>query len=198
MERRERRCLPVIESLEHREVLSHTRLLAVVAHSVPSPRPPQVTAVSQINEAFDTFRTDYTATRSVYLKALLSGSAADPTKPTPELLAFQSYTTNRVKALGQQLTGIFSLSTVGNQAHQKTSTQFKNLQNVVRYQVSGQSPKGTFYPSTLGNSLLSTIPNAGSSESVVQMDVLSQDQAIESTRISVVNSFQVQKQVKTH
>lgn len=194
-------------ALEERVVLSRVGLggrlaalraqSAVVRAGAPKKTPPVVT---RINQAFDAFVQDYSQARGAYLASLVSAEEPSGTPPVLETqVAFNNYTTNRVRLLGQQLSKALFHVAANNpskQQHGETTVRFTSL---VARKVSAANPSpdtanGTpFDDGTLGRALFAATPtatgNSASAQAANGLNVLAQDQAIATSRAAMINGF---------
>ena len=185
MERQRRFRPEALDSLESRIVLSHAAasrsVAAIVSHSFPghqvhSQRQQPVTA--RIDQAFDSFASDYGQARTTYFASLRQESDPEAAKA-----AFTSYTTQRASLLSQQLVGSFLQNGSGTAKTKGQPPQVRTLVNREIIGVPGRPPA----PGTLAASLVANIPPAGSSDPTITLYSLSQDNAINSARVAVLN-----------
>jgi hypothetical protein len=195
----------VADDLESRVVLSTTtaRVPSVLVSGLqPRTRVPGRTVeqpiVTLVNKAFDSFIADYTQARGAYLSTLQTTS--DQTTRD----AFRNYTRYRVDRLGQEITSSFVQGASARARRAKSSRQL-NLSGVVRSRVNGLEVTSTsstgvvtlgpnFYRNgTVGRALIDTIPPVGSSAAAASLSSLAQDQAIEASRVAVLNGFNLSK-----
>ena len=176
--------------LESRVVLSHATLRG---HSVLlaglSPRAQALnrhnaqSIITQVNTAFDSFVQDYTQARASYLSAQSQGSTTQT--------AFDNYTMYRVQLLGQQITTSALQSSISN-SRQRGAGQ--TLPLLIGRKVSGvDRTTQKFNAGTLGAALQGATPSASASDAAAGLDSLAQDQAIESTRVNVINGLNILK-----
>src|SRR4051794_36610378 len=136
----------VFDRLEERMVLSHastTRGLSVVVsglhpnHQVLNRQ--QQPVVAEVNQAFDSFKSDYSQARATYFASLLN----NPTPSAATTSAFTLYTEQRTSLLAQQLISSFLQSPQG-EAHAKG--QPSTLKQLISSKIIGpqnQMPAGS-------------------------------------------------------
>ncbi len=178
-----------IDHLEDRVVLSRTTQGLSVVVSGLSPRSrllnrEQQAFTAEVNQAFQSFSNDYDQARATYF-----ASISNQSNPTPATTnAFTLYTTQRVSLLSQQLINIFIQSPAGTA---KAPGQPFALKQLIASKIigpQGQHPKGS-----LASSLLQTIPQPGISTPTSSLYTLSQDDAIETARVAVLNGLSIVK-----
>ena len=190
----------------------HHNASAAVAKTAPTVT---TSALARVNQAFDTFSSDFTQARAVYYSTITPGassgsgsgqSGANTSSDTKT--AFQGYITNRIQLLGQQLNSavvqaIGGAHTTDSHLQAKLLTTFtrivKNNVNgaktktdasgVTTYANISNNNNNIFNVGTLGQALIGTVPDQNASTSTSQIDALSQDQAIAVARIAVINGF---------
>jgi hypothetical protein len=173
-----------IDQLENRVVLSQTTqgLAVVVSGLSPHQRAlnrKQQAFGAEIQQAFTSFQSDYDQARATYF-----ASIANQTNPsTATTNAFSLYTTERVSLLAQQLINIFIQSPEGTAKGQGPYA----LKQLISNKILGPS-KGT-----LNKSLLATIPQPGTSAPTASLYTLSQDNAIQSAQVAVLNGLSIVK-----
>jgi hypothetical protein len=173
-----------IDQLENRVVLSQTTqgLAVVVSGLSPHQRAlnrKQQAFSAEITQAFSSFQSDYDQARATYF-----ASIANQTNPsTATTNAFSLYTTERVSLLAQQLINIFIQSPEGTAKGQGPYA----LKQLISNKILGPS-KGT-----LNKSLLATIPQPGTSAPTASLYTLSQDNAIQSAQVAVLNGLSIVK-----
>jgi hypothetical protein len=188
----------LMEELEIRVVLSHVSIRAASAHvhklngplagrSLVSP------VVTQINTAFDSFTTDYTQARGIYLSILASTSNS-----TSANSAFSNYTRNRIDLLAQQLDSVFLHASSSQSSKHQNQNSGSNLYRLVATRVNGRdtsstSPAITFKSGTLGHALAATTPAGSIDAPSIALDSLAQDEAIQTSRLAVINGFEYNK-----
>jgi hypothetical protein len=173
------------DDLEGRVVLSQTQttlgLATVVSGLAPHLRAlnrHQTAVMAEINQAFDSFQNDYDQARATYFASM--ANQASPSTATSA--AFTLYTTQRVALLGQQLINIFVQSPQGTARAPGQPPPVKQLISTKIIGPQGQHPKGS-----LAEALLQTIPQPGTSAPTAALYTLSQDNAIETARVAVLN-----------
>jgi hypothetical protein len=178
-----------LDQLESRIVLSRTTQGLSVVVSGLSPRQrvlnrQQQAFTAEINQAFSSFQSDYDQARATYFASI--SNQASPSAATTN--AFTLYTTQRVSLLAQQLINIFIQSPTGTA---KAKSQPYALKTLIGKQIigpQGQSPKGS-----LAKSLLETVPQPGTSAPTSSLYTLSQDNAIETAQVAVLNGLSIMK-----
>lgn len=178
-----------LDRLEVREVLSHGgHPISVVASTLQPSQytlsATQLAIISEVNQAFDAFKSDYGQARATYFASILN--QATPGAGT--INAFSFYTTQRVELLGQQLLSSFL------QAPSQATRQL-GMQNPIKKLIAtkiigaqGQAPEGS-----LARSLYENIPVPGVSAPTESLYSLSQDIAVETARASVINGINIIK-----
>jgi hypothetical protein len=175
--------------LERRVVLSKTTegLSVVVSGLSPHLRvlnKKQQAESAEIQQAFSSFQSDYDQARATYFSSIQN--TASPSAATTS--AFTLYTTQRVALLGQQLVNIFIQSPQGTAKAQNGSYALQSLISKKIIGPEGEHPKGS-----LLNSLLETIPPAGTSAPTSSLYTLSQDNAIETAQVAILNGLSITK-----
>ena len=139
---------------------------------------------AEVNLAFDSFQNDYDQARATYFASIQNQT----TPSASTIAAFQLYTTQRVSLLAQQLVGIFVQSPQGT-SH--APGQPYAVQHLVSTKIIGTNvkhPQGTLY-----QSLTQSIPQPGTSAPTSTLFTLTQDNAIETARTSVLNGVSIIK-----
>jgi hypothetical protein len=186
MKRRQGFIPSALEQLEGRVVLSQTTfgLSTVVSGLTPHLRAlnrQQLALVAEINQAFDSFQSDYDQARATYFASLQTSPSTDASAMT----AFMAYTKERTAVLAQQVISSFIQTPQGTA---KVKNQSYSLKSLVSSKIIGPKPAGTLYMS-----LLDTIPQPGTSAPTTTLYSLSQDNAIEVSRDSVLNGVSIIK-----
>jgi len=182
MKRKQKFIPSAFDHLEDRVVLSSYRGSSVVVSGL-HPRQNvlnrrQTTVVAEVNQAFSSFQSDYDQARATYFASIVN--QANPSKATTN--AFTLYTTQRVSLLAQQLISSFlQYKPATARQHGQPST----LQVLMTHRIIGIDGEAT--PGSLAYSLLTTIPPAGTSAPTATLYSLSQDNAIESAQVAVLN-----------
>ncbi len=183
MERKRRFVPSVVDRLEDRVVLSTYRGSSVVVSGL-HPRQNvlnrhQTAVAAEVNQAFASFQNDYDQARATYFASIVN----QPNPSTATTQAFTLYTQQRVSLLAQQLISSFLQYKPGTaQQHGKPST----LQVLINHRIIGINGQ-TNTPGSLANSLLTTIPPAGTSAPTATLYSLSQDNAIAAAQVSILN-----------
>jgi hypothetical protein len=187
---RRRQFLPsVSDRLEGRVVLSQTTLglSTVVGGLAPHLRSlnrKQVGMNAQINQVFDSFQGDYDQARATYYASIRN----QPSPSGATTAAFTLYTTQRVSLLAQQLVNIFIQSPQGTARTSSSQSALKQLISTKIIGPQGQHPKGS-----LAESLLQTVPQPATSAPTSSLYTLSQDNAIETARVAMLNGLSMMK-----
>jgi len=182
MERKRRFVPSVVDRLEDRVVLSTYRGSSVVVSGL-HPRQNvlnrhQTAVAAEVNQAFSSFQNDYDQARATYFASIVN--QANPSTATTD--AFTLYTTQRVSLLAQQLISSFLQYKPGTaQQHGRPST----LQVLITHRIIGINGEATV--GSLANSLLTTIPPAGTSAPTATLYSLSQDNAIAAAQVSILD-----------
>lgn len=213
MKRRRRYQPAITDVLEGRMVLSHasvharTALVALSTSVRARGQGSSGPAVAQVDAAYDSFVRDYTQARGVYLSLLATGSdPATAQAATGAEAAFLNYTQYRVELLGQQVVSAFLPATanLSNQKHGQNPNAGASLMTLVQARVNGLNATATganvnvFHRGTLGFSLVSTTPDAMTSPAAASLDSLAQDQAIQASRLAVINGFNYNKSLSAN
>ncbi len=178
-----------LDQLESRVVLSRTTqgLATVVGGLSPRLRVlnrQQQAMSAEIQQAFTSFQNDYDQARATYFSSILNQTSPDAATTN----AFTLYTTQRVSLLSQQLISIFIQSPQGTAKAPGQPYALKQLVSSKIIGPQGQHPKGS-----LACSLLQTVPQAGTSRTTSSLYTLSQDDAIESAQVAVLNGLSIVK-----
>ena len=178
-----------LDHLESRIVLSRTTqgLSAVVSGLSPRSRVlnrEQQAFTAEVGQAFQSFSNDYDQARATYFASI--SNQPNPSPATTD--AFTLYTTQRVSLLAQQLINIFIQSPQGTAKAPGQPYALKQLVSSKIIGPQGQHPKGS-----LACSLLQTIPQPGTSTPTSSLYTLSQDDAIETAQVAVLNGLSIMK-----
>ncbi len=182
MKRNQKFIPSAFDHLEDRVVLSSYRGYSVVVSGL-HPRQNvlnrrQTTVVAEVNQAFSSFQNDYDQARATYFASIVNESTAS----TATANAFKFYTTQRVSLLAQQLISSFlQYKPSTARQHGQPST----LQVLINHRIIGINGEPT--AGSLENSLLTTIPPAGTSAPTATLYSLSQDNAIEAAQVAILN-----------
>jgi len=181
--KRNHKFLPsAFDHLEDRVVLSSYRGSSVVVSGL-HPRQNvlnrrQTTVVAEVNQAFSSFQSDYDQARATYFASIANQSSVS----TATTQAFTLYTQQRVSLLAQQLISSFlQYKSATARPHGQPST----LQVLINHRIIGINGQAT--AGSLANSLLTTIPPAGTSAPTATLYSLSQDNAIEAAQVAILN-----------
>jgi hypothetical protein len=181
-----------LDQLERRVVLSRTTQGLSVVVSGLSPHlkvlnRKQQAMSAEIQQAFTSFQSDYGQARATYL-ASIAGQATASTQTSSGFTAFSLYTSQRVSLLAQQLINIFIQSPQGTA--KVPGQPYAALQLVASKVIGshGEMPKGS-----LARSLQSTIPLAGTPAPTTALYTLSQDDAIQTAQVAILNGLSVVK-----
>ena len=182
MERKRRFVPSAFDHPEDRVVLSSYRGSSVVVSGL-HPRQNvlnrhQTAVAAEVNQAFSSFQNDYDQARATYFASIVNQT----TPSTATTQAFTLYTTQRVSLLAQQLISSFLQYKPGTaRQHGQPST----LQVLMTHRIIGIN--GQAAPGSLANSLLTTIPPAGTSAPTATLYSLSQDNAIAAAQVAILN-----------
>ncbi len=182
MERIHRFVPSPVDCLEYRVVLSSYRGSSVVVSGLHPHQNvlsrQQSTVVAEVNQAFSSFQNDYDQARATYFASIVNQSTANAATAN----AFKFYTTQRVSLLAQQLISSFlQYKPATARQHGQPST----LQVLINHRIIGMNGEPT--AGSLENSLLTTIPPAGTSAPTATLYSLSQDNAIAAAQVSILN-----------
>ncbi len=190
MTRRKEGFRAAVEGLEDRLVLTHRAAHAasvVVSGLSPSSQVlngRQQPLIAEINQVFDSFQSDYGAARSTYFASILN--VPNPDAATTN--AFTLYTRQRVSLLAQQVISTFLQTPQGTVRAKGQPTVLQQLVSRKLINPTGQDPAGS-----LARSLLDSIPQPGTSSATASLYSLTQDNAIESARVAVINGVNIVK-----
>ena len=182
MKRKQKFIPSAFDHLEDRVVLSTYRGSSVVVSGL-HPRQNvlnrrQTTVVAEVNQAFSSFQSDYDQARATYFASIANQSSVS----TATTQAFTLYTQQRVSLLAQQLISSFlQYKSATARPHGQPST----LQVLINHRIIGINGQAT--AGSLANSLLTTIPPAGTSAPTATLYSLSQDNAIEAAQVAILN-----------
>jgi hypothetical protein len=177
-----------LDGLEARVVLSRTTQGLAVVVSGLSPHlkvlnRQQQALSAEILQAFASFQSDYNQARATYFASIQSQTTVSAATSN----AFSLYTTQRVSLLGQQLINIFIQSPQGTAKQQAKPFALQLVANkIIGPQL--QHPRGS-----LAQSLLTAIPPAGTSAPSTSLYTLTQDNAIATAQVAVLNGLSVTK-----
>jgi hypothetical protein len=168
-----------IDFLESRMVLSHVAPASGAnLHSPPVVMIRQSQEVTaEINQDFDLFQIDYAQARATYFTSIQNQASPSPATT----YAFVGYTTQRVSLLAQQL-----LSIVPQVKHGPAGGT-RALKQLVAAKIIG--PRQQMPPGSLAQSLLATIPQPGTTAPTSSLYTLSQDNAIASAQVAILNGM---------
>jgi hypothetical protein len=144
----------------------------------------QQPVIAEVNQSFDTFKSDYGQARATYFSSILG----QPVVNAAAMQAFQLYTRQRVALLGQQIISSFLQTPQGTA---RAKGQPETLRVLVSNKIIG--PQGQTPPGSLAQSLLDTIPLPGTPAPTQSLFSLSQDNAIEAARVAVINGVNIVK-----
>ncbi len=187
--RRKHRFVPIaLGELERRVVLSKTTQGLSVVVSGLSPHlkvlnRKQQAFSAEVEQAFASFQSDYDQARATYF-----ASIASQTSNPASMTAFSLYTNQRVSLIAQQIINIFVQSPQGTAKAPGQPYGLNHLVTTKLIGTQGQTPKGS-----LAKALLETIPQPGSSAPVASLYTLSQDDAIQSAQVAVLNGLSMLK-----
>ncbi len=201
--RQKQRFVPAtLDALEQRVVMtaSHVaRGLSVVVAGL-TPREQVLSRrrqpiIGEINQAFASFTSDYQQARATYFASIFG--TPTPSAATTQVFIF--YTKQRVILLANQVISSFLQVPQGTAHAQGQPAALKRLVDTKIVNPSGADPVGT-----LAASLIQTIPPAGTSGATASLYSLTQDNAIESAQVAVINGVNIIKngdfgnQTKSH
>jgi hypothetical protein len=162
-----------------RVVLSRTALATPVIVSGLYPRQGVLnrqhqSVPAEINQVFGSFQNNYAQARATYFTSIQNQT--NPSQATAN--AFVVYTMQQVSLLAQQTLNVFVQT-------KRTPTQVHALKRLVGSKIMG--PQAQTPPGSLAESLLESIPQPGTTAPTSSLYSLSQDTAIESARIAILN-----------
>jgi hypothetical protein len=179
----------VCDQLEQRVVLSKTTQALATVVSGLSPHlhvlnRKQQALMAEIDQAFALFQNEYDQARATYFASI----QAQPSPGMATTSAFTLYTSQRVSLLAQQLVNIFIQSPEGTARAPGQPYALKQLISSKFIGPQGQHPKGS-----LADSLLTTIPQPGTSAPTSTLYTLGQDTAIATAQTAVLNGLSLMK-----
>jgi hypothetical protein len=158
--------------------------LSGAAHAVPAavsgvhPQKPLSRAhqpvTAAINQVFEVFQSSYAQARGTYFASI--ENQANPSLAT--INAFAVYTKEQVSLLAQQTLNVFVQAS-------RPPGGTRALKRLVASRIIG--PQDQMPPGSLAAALLESIPQAGTTAPTASLYALSQDTAIESARIAILN-----------
>ncbi len=152
----------------------------------PVPTPGQASVASLVDLSYQSFQQDYGAVRATYLSAVANGTAIDKDKE-----AFDTYTTQRVGLLAQEVTNSFLLYAASATRGKRSDSA---LPLVIR-SISGGAADGRMNSPRRSESLVSNLtkstPAPDSSATTVALSTIAQDNAIEASRVSTLNGVTI-------
>jgi hypothetical protein len=164
--------------LEKRIVLSHAHSIPPVSVHVSQRNvvAPKQSMTMLVNSAYASFSSDYDQARAIYYSNLSA----------PANTAFRLYTAQRVNVLAGQL-GSALLVLVKSTAHNSGQANTAHtIQTLISLRVNGKGP------TSLLSTLTESIPPAGTTpSSTTTLYSLSQDNAVEASRNSVLNGITI-------
>ncbi len=149
----------------------------VPSHAAASVVPSAASIQDQVNREFDAFQVDYEQARSTYYSSIQNLPNPGPAT----IYAFTSYTTQRVSLLAQEVLG-----TIG-QARPGTA-RTRSLEHLVRVRIIG--PRDQMPYGSLAQALLASPPQPGTTAPTSSLYSLSEDAAIESARVAILNGVE--------
>jgi hypothetical protein len=140
--------------------------------------------IAEVNQAFDSFTADYDQARATYFASIQgTPSAAVAMQSTT---AFTLYTKERVALLSQQMISSFLQSPQSNaRAHGQKST----LKLLIDTKIIG--PGNTMPDGSLVQELVKSIPVPSTSLATSSLYTLTQDDAIQAARITMINGVNI-------
>ena len=178
-----------LDQLESRVVLSRTTQGLATVVSGLSPRlrvlnREQQAMSAEIQQAFTSFDNDYDQARATYFASISNQPSPSPATTN----AFTLYTTERVSLLAQQLINIFIQSPQGTAKAPGQPYAVKQLITTKIIGNQGEHPRGS-----LDQSLMNTIPQPGTSAPTASLYTLSQDEAIQTAEVAILNGLSIIK-----
>jgi len=140
---------------------------------------------SLVDLSYQSFQQDFGAVRATYLASVADGTATDKDKD-----AFDSYTTQRVGLLAQEVTNSFLLYAASATRGKRSDSA---LPLVIR-SINGQSDSRMNSPRGMGSlvsNLKDSTPAPASSPTTVALSTIAQDNAIEASRVSTLNGVTI-------
>lgn len=155
----------------------------------------QTALVAEVNQAFDSFQSDFDQARATYFASIATSPTTTPSaaQVSAATNAFLSYTEQRTQLLAQQLIGSF-VQTPGGSA--RAHSQPYALKQLIQSKIIG--PKGKGPGGSLIESLNGSIDQVGGNAMIdtsptTTLYTLSQDNAIEAARTAVLNGVSIIK-----
>jgi hypothetical protein len=159
-------------------------------------------AASLVDLAYQSFQQDFRAARATYLAAVTNGTAS-----TADMTAFQNYTIQRTNLLAQQVNNSFLLYRAGvSRGHGLDSPLPLIIYSINGIQDRRAMPRQIIplvtqltgfsatlvtmrtTPTTDSTNPVNPIPMPGASATTIALDTIAQDNAIEASRVSTLNS----------
>lgn len=178
--RRRHQLIPTApDSLEGRIVPSHATAVRLV--DGPSPRASAAEVArapssigDRIDQDFDSFRADYDQARATFFSSIQNQPAPSPATT----YAFTAYTTQRTSLLAQEVLGTVGQARLG-------AGRGRALRHLVATKIIG--PRDQMPPGSLAQALLASTPQPGTTAPTASLYSLSEDAAIESARVAILN-----------
>jgi hypothetical protein len=177
--------------LEERMVLngSSTQLAtSVLLQGLNGParafRPHTHASVSALVDlAYQTFQQDYQSVRATYLASVQNRTAS-----TADMMAFATYTTQRVNLLAQQVTNSLLLYSQSTTRGHRQDNPVPLIIARINGGVSGATPRQS---GSLSSNLMSSIPAPTASPTTIALDTIAQDNAIEASHVGTLNGVTI-------
>lgn len=151
----------------------------------PVATPGQASVASLVDLSYQSFQQDYGAVRATYLSAVANGTAIDADKT-----AFDSYTTQRVGLLAQEVTNSFLLYAASATRGKRSDSALPLVIRSISGGTDGRmnAPRRT---DSLDANLKGSTPAPGASPTTVALSTIAQDNAIEASRVSTLNGVTI-------
>ena len=166
--------------LEERVVLTGGATLGapVLLRAFHAPvRASRASVSTLVGLAYDSFQQDFNQVRAVYLNSVQAGTAS-----ADDATAFKTYIGQRTTLLAQQVANSFLTYPSGAGKHQSNSV----LPLLASKINSNDSNTGS-----LRTSLVSSAPASNASATTVALSTVSQDDAIEASRVNTLNAVTI-------
>jgi hypothetical protein len=138
-----------------------------------------------VDLAYQSFQQDYQSVRATYLASVQNRTAL-----TTDMVAFGTYTTQRVNLLAQQVTNSLLLYSQGTTRGHRQD----NPVPLIIARINGTATDTRATPrqtSNLRMNLMTSIPDPTASPTTIAIDTIAQDNAIEASRVATLNGVTI-------
>jgi hypothetical protein len=146
----------------------------------------QQSIIGEVNQAFDSFTSDYDQARATYFASIQN--VPSQAAVMQAVSAFTLYTKERVALLAQQLISSFIQSPQAN-AHGRGKDS--TLKILINTKIIG--PANTMPDGSLVQELVKSIPQPSPSQATSALYTLTQDDAIQAARVTMINGVNILK-----